>query len=94
MFWTKEYDALPVTQSKIEAYKPCMNPKQSSIYENYQPFMAEKTLPKCSQDITNGERYDSRYIDTGIDTDLYSMHQDNGINLLLQARYYNYNVVE
>ena len=71
MFWTKDYDSLPVTQSKIETFQPCMNPKQSSIYEAYSPFMAEKTIPKCTQDITNGLKYDSRYIDTGIDTTLY-----------------------
>ena len=67
-----------------------MNPTQSSIYEYFSPWLAEKSIAKCTDDITNGLRYDSRYIDTGIDIDLQSMYQDNGIALLLQGRYYNY----
>ena len=92
MLWTTEFDSLPVTNTAIEK-SPCMNPTESYINDGYVPFAAERSMPKCTKSLTNGLINDPRYNNTGIQTNLNSLHEDNNINSLMISTFgMNFNV--
>lgn len=86
MLWTKDADSLPITNSKFEP-KPCMSPTESSIYDTYRPHPAEKKISKCSKSPLNNQIYDPRYIDTGIDTNLMDVHDENKVDEKMRSAY-------
>ena len=56
-----------------------MNPSQNSMYDGFVPFEAERGFNTCEKSVTNGLTYDPRYEKTGIDVNLYELHEDNGV---------------
>jgi hypothetical protein len=86
MLWTKDADSLPITNSAFET-RPCMSPTESSIYNSYRPHPAEKTMKKCKTSAVNNMTYDPRYFDTGIDTNLMEVHDDNKIDEKMRTSY-------
>jgi len=78
VLWTKDYDALPVTTTKLE-YQPCMSPTETSSPPGYSPFRAEKTVARCTQSPFNGLTYDPRYVKDGYQINMYELQEDNGV---------------
>ena len=86
ILWTKDYDSLPFTNSAISK-APCMNPTESSIYQGFSPFAAEKGIKSCTKSVTNGLTTDPRYTNTGITVTLGELEEDNGIITQMQTLY-------
>lgn len=64
-----------------------MSPTEDSIYDYYKPWSNEKKKKGCSTSITNGMKNDPRYIDTGISTNLWELHEDNNVNNIMRSTY-------
>ena len=86
MLWTKDADSLPITNTALES-QPCMSPTEDSTYDYYKPWNNEKKKKGCSTSITNGLKNDPRYIDTGIATNLWELHEDNNVNNIMRSTY-------
>merc|ERR1719215_2392713 len=67
-----------------------MNPTESSIYDGYTPFKAERGIASCTKSLTNGLLNDPRYVNTGINTNLNNLHEDNMINNVMMTSFGNY----
>ena len=74
-------DSLPITTTSISG-QPCLNPTQSTSQGNYYPTELDRLPEDCSKYL--GEKYDSRFIDAGLQLSQYELQSTSRVmNLLL-----------
>ena len=64
---------------------PCFDPAQQSKSPGEQFYLPELARGGCTTETNTNLRYDPRYTDSGLHTDLYTVQNENGVLSILRS---------